>query len=163
MLQLTFACMNNKHVSWKKYKCQYIVCIFCRTRNSHAPCVLDLLLVAEIISCDSNADMLCLNGGRCVQQLNNYTCECQADYGGSNCELGKQKWNWKSFICGCDCSVACGCALVEFLCVFAQIAITNSVYFVLTVSTSVTAEDEGSTKQGNYHSYREGLFARAHQ
>ena len=38
----------------------------------------------DINDCDPNP---CQNGGECIDEVNDYTCECTSDWTGENCEL----------------------------------------------------------------------------
>ena len=42
----------------------------------------------NINECDPSP---CLNGGHCVDGVNDYTCKCPAGYGGKDCEIGRLK------------------------------------------------------------------------
>ncbi|XP_070176519.1 sushi, nidogen and EGF-like domain-containing protein 1 [Littorina saxatilis] len=44
---------------------------------------------AETFDVDDCASSHCQNGGSCVDQINTYTCNCQAGYTGTHCETGK--------------------------------------------------------------------------
>ena len=41
---------------------------------------------ADIDYCETST---CDNGGTCIDGIDDYTCECQEGYTGSNCETGK--------------------------------------------------------------------------
>ena len=37
---------------------------------------------------DDCAEKPCVNGGKCVDDVNSYRCECKPGYGGKNCQTG---------------------------------------------------------------------------
>lgn len=43
---------------------------------------------ADIDECESQP---CLNGGECIDRVNNFTCTCPAAFTGTLCETGEQK------------------------------------------------------------------------
>ena len=47
--------------------------------------VFKILFSLDEDDCD---DDLCLNGGTCVDGINDYSCTCAEGYGGRNCEIG---------------------------------------------------------------------------
>ena len=47
-------------------------------------------LLTEINECDGAT---CLNGGRCVDQMGKYTCNCTDDFMGQLCETGNTDYN----------------------------------------------------------------------
>lgn len=38
---------------------------------------------------DECANNQCMNGGKCNDGINSYTCACPKEYGGTKCEIGK--------------------------------------------------------------------------
>ena len=46
------------------------------------------LFLADIEDC---VDQPCLNGGTCIDAVNDYTCICVNGYTGKNCSVGKNK------------------------------------------------------------------------
>ena len=40
---------------------------------------------------DNCTDQPCLNGGTCIDSVNDYTCKCAVGYTGKNCSIGKNK------------------------------------------------------------------------
>ena len=45
------------------------------------------LYLSDIDDC---ADQPCLNGGSCIDSVNDYTCRCADGYSGKNCSIGKR-------------------------------------------------------------------------
>ena len=52
-------------------------------------------LRADIDDC---ADQPCLNGGTCLDEVNDYTCICAVGYTGENCNIGKNGVYFSEFI-----------------------------------------------------------------
>ena len=59
-----------------------ITLLFDRIKQSNIFCLLD------IDDCDPSP---CLNGGKCVDGVDSYSCKCAAGYTGDNCETGEDK------------------------------------------------------------------------
>ena len=49
------------------------------------------MFLADINDC---VNLTCLNGGSCVDDLNNYTCRCVSGFKGDRCEKSKILWNF---------------------------------------------------------------------
>ena len=47
-----------------------------------------MFLYAPTIDIDDCADVVCQNGGTCVDECNGYSCTCVDGYDGDNCENG---------------------------------------------------------------------------
>ena len=48
------------------------------------------MFLADINDCVNHT---CLNGGSCVDDVNNYTCRCVPGFKGDRCEKSKILWN----------------------------------------------------------------------
>ena len=48
-----------------------------------------ILFSLPLLDIDECADKPCLNGGTCVDGVNDYTCVCAVGYTGENCGIGK--------------------------------------------------------------------------
>jgi hypothetical protein len=51
----------------------------------------DLIIFAMVLDINECNPSPCLNGGNCVDGVNDYTCKCPAGYTGKDCETGKDK------------------------------------------------------------------------
>ena len=64
---------------------------FCIKVAIFTPCqgfVLNIIhFISDINDC---ADQPCLNGGTCIDEVNDYTCRCADGYTGKNCSIGKR-------------------------------------------------------------------------
>ena len=40
---------------------------------------------------DECANVTCMNGGTCLELVNDYRCLCAAGYTGSNCDIGEER------------------------------------------------------------------------
>ena len=49
------------------------------------------MFLADINDCVNHT---CLNGGSCVDDVNNYTCRCVPGFKGDHCEKSKILWNF---------------------------------------------------------------------
>lgn len=45
-----------------------------------------MMIIADVADCDDAT--LCGNGN-CIEQVIGFSCECESDYTGDNCETGK--------------------------------------------------------------------------
>ena len=56
-------------------------------RPINVSCIFSLFL-SEIDDC---AEQPCLNGGTCIDSVNDYICNCVVGYTGKNCGVGEDK------------------------------------------------------------------------